>query len=120
MQAEAQFLQAKFLQGVYPFEGRGLDRPFRLTDALFYEVPLDKRAQLLYFRAGNSTDAMIYVMLMQNDRPKRYFPIGARADSHVTLAITEDIEPGNRFEVFMAAPELLSGWIVIDIGLMEF
>jgi hypothetical protein len=38
----------------------------------------------------------------------------------VTLAITEDIEPGNRFEVFMAAPELLSGSIVMDIGLMEF
>lgn len=120
MQAEAQFLQAKFLQGVFPFKGRGLDQPFRLTDDLFYEVPLEKRAQLLYFRAGNSTDAMIYVVLMQNDRPKRYFPIGARADSHVTLAITEDIEPGNRFDVFMAAPELLSGWIVIDIGLMEF
>jgi len=26
MQAEAQFLQAKFLQGVYSFEGRGLDQ----------------------------------------------------------------------------------------------
>ena len=37
MQAEAQFLQAKFLQGVYPFEGHGLDRPFRLTDELFYD-----------------------------------------------------------------------------------
>jgi assimilatory nitrate reductase catalytic subunit len=120
MEAEAQFLQAKFLQGVYSFEGRGLEWPFQLTDELFYEVPLDKHAQLLYFRAGNSTDEMIYVMLMQNGRPKRYFPIGARADSHVTLAITEDIEPGSRFEVFIAAPRECAGWIVIDIGLMEF
>jgi hypothetical protein len=120
MESEAQFLQAKFLQGVYPFEGRGLDRPFRLTDELFYEVPLDKHAQLLYFRAGNSTDEMIYVVLMQNDRPKRYFPIGSRADSHVTLAITEDIEPGNHFEIHIAAPERLCGWIVLDLGLMEF
>lgn len=38
MEAEAQFLQAKFLQGVYPFAGRGLDRPFRLTDELFVTV----------------------------------------------------------------------------------
>jgi hypothetical protein len=120
MEAEAQFLQARFLQGVYPFEGRGLERPLRLTDELFYEVPLDKHAQLLYFRAGNSTDEMIYVMLMQNGRPKRYFPIGARADSHVTLAITEDVDPGSRFEVLVAAPQACSGWIVIDIGLMEF
>lgn len=120
MEAEAQFLQARFLQGVYPFEGRGLERPFRLTEELFYEVPYNKHAQLLYFRGGNSTGEMIYVVLMQNGRPKRYFPIGARADSHVTLAITEDIEPGNRFEVLIAAPEQLSGWIVIDIGLMEF
>jgi hypothetical protein len=36
------------------------------------------------------------------------------------LAITEDIEPGNRFDVMMAAPDQLSGWLVIDIGLMEF
>jgi assimilatory nitrate reductase catalytic subunit len=120
MEAAAQFLQAKFLQGVYPFEGRGLEQPFQLTDELFYEVPLDKRAQLLYFRAGNSTDEMIYVILMQNGRSKRYFPIGARADSHVTLVITEDIEPGNRFEVYIAAPKQVSGWMVIDIGLMEF
>jgi hypothetical protein len=120
MEDESQFLQAKFLQGVYPFEGRGLERPFRLTEALLYEVPLNKRAQLLYVRAGNSTEAMIYIVLMQNDRPKRYFPIGAKADAHVTLAITEDIVPGNRFEVFIAAPERISGWIVLDIGLTEF
>ena len=83
MEDVPQFLRARFLQGVYPFEGRGLDQPFRLTEALVYEVPRDKRAQLLYFRAGNSTDAMMYIVLMQNDQPKRYFPIGARADSHL-------------------------------------
>jgi len=38
----------------------------------------------------------------------------------VTLAITEDIDPGSRFEVLMAAPQSCAGWIVIDIGLMEF
>jgi len=120
MEAQAQYLQAKFVQGVHPFEGRGLDRPFRLADDLCYEVPLHKHAQLLYFRAGNSADEMVYVVLMQDGQPKRYFPIGAKADSHVTLAITEDIDPGSRFEVLLAAPPQCSGWLVLDIGLMEF
>ena len=120
MQGQAQLLQGRFLQGVHPFEGRGLTHPFRLADDLVYDVPAEKRAQLLYMRAGNSTDVMIYILLMENDRPKRYFPIGARADSHVTLAITEDIEAGSHLEVFIAAPEQISGWIVLDIGLVEF
>jgi assimilatory nitrate reductase catalytic subunit len=105
---------------VCPFEGRGLTHPFRLSAGLFYDVPSEKRAQLLYVRAGNSADVMICLLLMENDRPKRYFPLGARADSHVTLAITEDIEAGSHIEVFVAAPERVSGWIVIDIGFVEF
>jgi len=28
MEASAQFLQARFLQGIYPFEGCGLEQPF--------------------------------------------------------------------------------------------
>lgn len=119
MHAEAPFLQYKFLQGAFPFTGRGLQQPFRLADDLRYEVPGDKRAQMLYFRGGNSSENLIYVVLMQSGRPKRYFPVGACADTHVTLAITEDIEPGERCEVFLAAPEQSSGWVVIDIGFME-
>jgi assimilatory nitrate reductase catalytic subunit len=119
MHAETSFPQSRFLQGVFAFAGRGLQEPFRLADGLRYEIPSDKRAQMLYFRGGNSADALIYVVLMQNDRPKRYFPIGARVDTHVTLAITEDIGPGERCEVFMSAPEGVSGWIVIDVGFIE-
>jgi assimilatory nitrate reductase catalytic subunit len=120
MHAETPFPQSRFLQGVFAFSGQGLQEPFLLADGLQYEIPTDRRAQMLYFRGGNSSEALIYVVLMQNDRPKRYFPIGARADTHVTLAITEDIAPGERCEVFVAAPERISGWIVIDIGFMEF
>jgi assimilatory nitrate reductase catalytic subunit len=120
MHAEAPFAQSRFIQGAFPFAGRGLHQPFQLADDLHYQIPRDKRAQMLYFRGGNSSEALIYAVLMQNSRPKRYFPIGARADTHVTLAITEDIEPGARCEVFLAAPERVSGWIVIDIGFMEF
>ena len=120
MHADTQVLQSRFLQGVFEFEGRGLNEPFRLSDELHYEVPQDKRAQMLYFRAGNSSDALIYVALMQNENRKRYFSIGARADTHVTLAITEDFEPGESCELFVAAPEGVSGWIVLDVGFMEF
>jgi len=120
MHAEPSLPQSKFLQGAFPFTGQGLEQPFQVADSLRYQVPRDKRAQMLYFRGGNSSDALIYVVLMQNDRPKRYFPIGAGADTHVTMAITEDIEPSARCEVFLAAPERTSGWLVVDIGFMEF
>jgi len=58
---------------------------------------------------------MIYVILIQNGQLKRYFHIRARADSYVTLVITEDIVPCSRFEVYLAAPKQLYGWVVLDI-----
>ena len=120
MHAEAQAMQSRFLQGVFEFAGQGLQRPFRLSEKLRYKVPADKRAQMLYFRAGNSSDALIYFVLMQNDEPKRYFSIGARSDTHVTLAITEDFEAGESCELQLAAPENVSGCVVLDAGFMEF
>src|ERR1700687_5195432 len=45
----------RFLNGVYPFEGQGYDKPFTLGAKLAYAVPPDKRAQLIYLRAGNSS-----------------------------------------------------------------
>lgn len=120
MHADNQVLQSRFLQGVFEFEGRGLQQPFRLSDELRYQVPQGKQAQMIHFRAGNSSDALIYVALMQNDSPKRYFCVGARADTHVALAIAEDFEAGESCELFVAAPEKVSGWIVLDVGFMEF
>ena len=120
MEAETQLLHNRFLQGVYPFEGRGLEHPYQFTDRLHYEVPADKHAQLLYFRAGNSSVKMIYMVLMRNNNPDRYFPIGAKAASHVTIAITDDMQPGDSFAVYVAAPKALCGWVVLDMGLIEF
>ena len=120
MRAEPPFSHSTFLQGTFPFVGRGLEQPFLLSDDLRYEVPAEKHAQMLYFRGGNSSDDLIYVVLMQNERPKRYFPIGAKGASHVTLAIAADIESGERCEVFVAAPKGTSGWIVVDVGFVEF
>jgi hypothetical protein len=109
----------RFIQGVFVFEGRGLERPEPLRPEATYTVPRDRRAQLIYFRAGNSSAEMIYVVLRQNERPVRYFPIGAKAATHVPLAIVEDILPEARVDLLVGAPEGARGQVMIDIGLME-
>ena len=110
----------KFLQGVYEFQGHGLHVPEPLQLPLFYKVPFDKRSQMVYFRAGNSSDELIYVLLTRDGKPMRYFPIGAKSATHVPLAVVEDLHPESALEVLLAAPEGVSGTAVIDIGLMEF
>ncbi len=112
--------QPRFLQGVYPFEGNGFDKPFLLDDDLTYRVPPGLRAQLVYFRGGNSTEEMICVVLMRNGEPMRYFPIGAKADTHVALRVVEDLVSDTSLEVYVAAPQATDGFVVIDVGLVEF
>jgi hypothetical protein len=109
----------RFLNGVFDFEGRGLGRPAELDPALAYTVPSDKRAQLIYLRAGNSLDELVYLVLTKNGAPMRYFPIGAKAVTHVPLAVVEDLFPETKLEIFFAAPEGMAGTVVLDIGLME-
>jgi len=110
---------ARFLNGVFPFEGKGLDTPYPLADALTYTVPADKRAQLIYLRAGNSSDGLVSLTLMRDGKPMRLFPVGAKQALHVPLAVVEDISPEARIEVFVAAPQGAAGQVVLDIGLME-
>ena len=109
----------RFIQGVFPFQGAGLSRLAPLTDGAAYTVPFDKRTQLIYLRAGNSTDELIYLALLGNGRPFRYFPIGARSSVHVPLAVVEDLFPETRLDLVVGAPEGLGGTVVVDIGLME-
>ena len=109
----------RFLQGICAFHGQGLDSPVPFTPRLVYEVPHDKRAQLLYLRAGNTTDEVVYLLLSRESRRMRYFPIGAKGAIHVTLAIVEDIPPESELELLVGAPEGLSGALVVDMGLME-
>ena len=110
---------ARFLQGVLTFAGDGLDTPVPLADGLRYTVPADRRAQLIYLRAGNSADALVSLLLTRDGKPLRYFPIGAKGVMHVPLAVVEDIEPDTRIEVLVSAPAGVSGTLVLDIGLME-
>jgi assimilatory nitrate reductase catalytic subunit len=108
----------KFLQGIFSFTGTGYTKPAPLG-GLTYAVPSDKRCQAIYLRAGNSCAEMVALVLLRDGRPMRYFPVGAKADSHVALAVVEDLEPDQKLEVFLAAPEGISGTIVLDLGLME-
>ena len=110
---------ARFINGVFRFEGKGYDKPSLLDVATGYAVPGDKRAQLAYLRAGNSADQLIYLVLMRNGKPLRYFPLGAKSSMHVSLAIIEDIFPESKLEVHVGAPVGVSGVAVLDIGLVE-
>jgi assimilatory nitrate reductase catalytic subunit len=108
-----------FLQGIYPVEGSGLDKPALLHPDLTYTVPPGATAQALYFRGGNSTDELVVVVLVRDGVPMRYFPVGARAGTHVALAVVEDVEEGSTLELHLAAPEGLTGTVVVDLGLVE-
>ena len=96
--------QNRFLQGVYPFDGAGLDKPAPLSAELSYVVPDGVVAQALYFRGGNTTDELVIVVLMRDGVPMRYFPIGAKCDVHVPLRVVEDIEGGSVVELQLSAP----------------
>jgi hypothetical protein len=109
----------RFLQGVYPFGGRGLDAPFLLDPALTYTVPPGSSTQPVYFRGGNSTGEMVYVSLLRDGTPMRYFPIAAKGATHVSLRVVEDLLSDTVIEVFAAAPDGVSGSLVIDVGLVE-
>ena len=109
----------RFLSGTYAFTGQGLETPVPLSSGLHYVVPADKRAQLLYFRGGNSADAMVAIMLMREGKPMRTFPMSAKGGAHIPLVVVEDLQPDTKVDVYVAAPAGVSGQIVLDIGLME-
>lgn len=109
----------RFLQGVFPYEGKGITSPFPLDAALTYTVPDGAAAQPVYLRAGNTAGELIYLVLMRDGQPMRYFPIGARADTHVALRVVEDLDSGTLVELYLAAPEGVNGSVVVDLGLME-
>jgi hypothetical protein len=109
----------RFIQGVFPFEGKGLDAPCELGACAKYAVPADKRAQFIYMRGGNSADELVYLVLVRDGKPMRYFPIGARASLHVPLAVVEDLFPESKLAVLVAAPMGTRGTVVIDFGIFE-
>jgi assimilatory nitrate reductase catalytic subunit len=111
--------QNRFLQGIYHFEGAGLDKPVPISADLSYLVPDGLISQALYFRGGNTTDELITVILMRDGVPMRYLPIGARGDVHVPLRVVEDIDGGSAVELQLVASLGLSGHVVVDLGMVE-
>jgi hypothetical protein len=109
----------RFLQGVHAFEGKGLDQPVPIDDALSYLVPDGVVAQAVYFRGGNAAAELICVVLVRNGTPMRYFPIGAKGDVHVPLRVVEDLDAGTAVELWVAAPAGLTGTVIVDLGLVE-
>ncbi len=109
----------RFLNGAFALSGRGFAAPALLDASLAYVVPSDKRAQLIYLRAGNSSGELVCLSMMQDGRAVRLFPVGAKASVHVPLAVVEDLQPGTRIEVFAAAPEGVAATVILDIGLIE-
>ncbi len=114
----------RIITGIFSFTGGGYANPV-VPDPVSpgglasYSTPADKRAQLIYLRAGNSTSEMVTLVLLRNGAPMRLFPLGAKSGQHVPLAVVEDLFPDTRLELRIAAPEGLSGTLVLDMGLME-
>ena len=109
----------RFLQGVYPIAGEGLTKPGPVDPALTYTVPAGASAQALYFRGGNSTAELVYVLLVRDGEPMRWFPIGAKGDVHVPLRVVEDLPGGSVVTLHAAAPDGVTGELVVDLGLVE-
>ena len=109
----------QFIQGVFGFEGAGLTNPAPLAPAAVYKVPPDKRAQVVYLRAGNSTNELICLNLLRDGKVMRHFPVGAKQGMHVPLAMTEDVFPESRLEITVSAPKGVSGVVILDVGLFE-
>ena len=109
----------RFLQGIFQFTGEGINKPAPLDATLSYVVPDGSIAQALYIRGGNTADELVALVLMRDGVPMRYFPMGAKADVHVPLRVVEDLEGGTAIELYIAAPEGLTGSVIVDVGLVE-
>ena len=110
----------RFLQGAFEFDGTGYDKPVALDESLRYTVPAGATTQPVYFRGGNSTKQMISVILYRDGTPMRYFPIAAKGATHVALRVVEDLLADTVLELYVAAPDGVSGTVVVDLGLVEF
>ncbi len=115
----SQYATPMFLQGIFRFNGKGLENPFPLSEFLVYEVPTRKRAQLIYLRAGNTAAELINVLILRDGCVMRHFPVGGCKTIHIPLAVVEDLTPQTKIRVMLAAPEGLEGSLILDIGFLE-
>ena len=88
-----------FIQGLFLFEGAGLDKPVAFPVRAVYQAPDDKRAQSVYPRAGIPSDELIFPVLTADKKAMQYFPVSAKGAIHAPLAVVENISPGTRSSV---------------------
>ena len=114
-----QYAVPKFLQGIFAFSGQGFGKPISVSESLSYRVPSRKRAQFIYFRAGNSSESLVEVLVLRNGEVMRRFPLGANSVCHIPLAVVEDLLAETLIELKIAAPVGVIGALIIDIGFLE-
>ena len=105
----------RFLRGAHPFRGSGYDKPTPVDAGLTYVVPSDKRAQLIYLRAGNSCSELIYLVLLRDGKTMRYFPIGAKASERVS-AYRRRRRPFARYQTRSAARHSRGNRRILRVG----
>jgi assimilatory nitrate reductase catalytic subunit len=110
----------RFLQGVFPITGRGLAKP----------GPIDPAAEVHGARTGSRPGACTSAAATP---PASWSTScccatasrcagsrsGAKGDVHVPLRVVEDLTGGTVVELHAAAPEGVTGELVIDLGLVE-
>jgi assimilatory nitrate reductase catalytic subunit len=109
----------RFLQGVFPFVGRGIYESEAVEHDLEYVVPDGHRARVLYVRLGNHALGLIYLTLTANGSPIRYFPVGPQGALHIPLAIQEAHPAGTKLTFSLAAERGVSGTLILDVGIEE-
>ena len=109
----------RFIQGMFAFVGGGLETPVSFEPKAVYQVPPDKRVQLIYCRVGNPTPEFLYVVLQRDGKPMRLIPCGGKGGINVPLSIIDDILPDSLIELTIAAPEGLAAKVMIDLGFVE-
>jgi assimilatory nitrate reductase catalytic subunit len=109
----------RFIQGVFTYHGRGFAEPVPLEPKADYVVPAGQRAHLVYCRVGNPQSELICLILKRDGKLTRYFPVGAKAGAQMPHALVDDLLANSEIEVVVAAPEGLSGSVIIDMGFVE-
>ena len=107
----------RILTGMHSFSGEGYGSPVSI--GVSYSVPADRRAQMVYFRGGNSAAEMITLVLTRDGEPMRLFPIAAKGAVHIPLVVVEDLTPETKLELLVAAPSGTGGTLALDMGLVE-
>ena len=105
----------RILTGMYAFDGRGYDTPVAL--GVTYSVPGDRRAQMIYFRAGSSASEMVAVVLTRDGTPMRVFPIGAKGAVHIPVVVY--LAPVTTRQGLSAARAGAGGTLALDVGMVE-